>query len=112
MTEVTGAAIRIHTNLLNTASIGLTTGLTSPVNGSQSLSLVDELDGFGDGDIAMLVAFVLRESYLQNQEDLKNYAAKVKYYNQLKLRFKAGLLVDAQVDLFPPPCDDGDDSSD
>jgi hypothetical protein len=110
MTDVTGASVKVHTNFLNTASIGLTTGLTSPVNGSQSSSLVDELDGFGDGDITMLIALVMRETYLGNQEDLKSYAAKVKYYNQLKLRFKAGLLIDAQVELFPPPCNDDDDN--
>jgi hypothetical protein len=35
-------------------------------------------------DINALIQFILRESYLEKQEDLKFYAAKVKYYNELK----------------------------
>ena len=37
-----------------------------------------------DTDINALVQEVLRESYLQLTEDLRRYAEKVKYYNQMK----------------------------
>lgn len=98
-------SVKVHTNLLNTLSVGLITGATSPVTGSQSLLLGDELDALGDGDVTGLVMLVLRQSYLNSVEDLKDYANKVKFYNQLKLKFKSGVLIDAKKEVFPPPCD-------
>jgi hypothetical protein len=46
-----------------------------------------------------LVQYVLRESYLQTTEDLRYYAEKVKYYNQLKkaVREYLGALRDFHV---------------
>jgi hypothetical protein len=45
----------------------------------------DIKNAISDGtDINALVQEVLREAYLQTTEDLRSYAEKVKYYNQLK----------------------------
>jgi predicted ribosomally synthesized peptide with nif11-like leader len=48
----------------------------------QSLEQVS--GGLTPMDPGALVQYALRESYLQNVEDLKYYAEKVKYYNSMK----------------------------
>jgi hypothetical protein len=42
-------------------------------------------------DVNGLVQFVLRESYLQTTEDLRRYAEKVRYFNQLKKHIREEL---------------------
>src|SRR4029453_7627530 len=53
----------------------------------------------GDIDVNALVQYVVRESYLQTTEDLRFYAEKVKYYNQVKkgVREYLGALRDFHV---------------
>ncbi len=47
-------------------------------------SLEQVSGGLGSGDPMAVVQYVLRESYLESQEDLRYYAEKVKYYNSMK----------------------------
>jgi len=109
VTEVTGTSVQVHTNLVDTSSVGLNTGQVFRVSGSQSLFLPDVLDDLCSGvDVFALVQFVVRESYLLNVETLKDYAAKVRFYNQLKMAFLSGALVGVGFDLFPPSCDSDD----
>src|SRR5215472_16468388 len=69
VTEVSGSSVQVHTNLVNTSSVGPTTGQIFPVSGSQSTFLPDAL-AFGSGDVSALMQFVLRETYSQNAEDV------------------------------------------
>ena len=111
VTEVRGTSVQIHTNLANTIGVGLTSGQTSHVTGSQSLFLTDVLNSFGDGDIEALAFFVIMQAAKSAQEDLKAIMAKVKYYNRLKLLFASGVLI--TVDIEPLcDCSDCDDGSD
>src|SRR5690606_5154521 len=43
------------------------------------------------GDINALVQWVLRESYLEQNEDLRHYAEKVKHYNEMKSKLREQL---------------------
>jgi hypothetical protein len=43
------------------------------------------------GDIESLVQWVLRESYLQQTEDLRDYADKVRHYNEMKSKLREEL---------------------
>jgi phosphoketolase len=61
--------------------------------------LSDAASGGLPVDPNALVQYVLRESYLQTTEDLRSYAEKVNYYNQVKKHVRAylGSLRDFQV---------------
>jgi hypothetical protein len=55
------------------------------IDGVDVSQVVEQLKEAGDPvDPNTLVLWVLRESYLQTEEDLRQYAEKVKYYNSLK----------------------------
>lgn len=109
VTEVRGTSLQVHTNLANAISIGLTSGLTSPVAGTQSFSMPDAVIDWDGTDVMAVVQWLVRESYLDRTEDLKAYAKKVAYYNQLKLTLREGFLISAVIEPFPCDCSDCDD---
>jgi hypothetical protein len=64
---------------------GIAAGETSSDLQSRWAEYIGQVNtGEGGLDVNALIQWVLRESYLQNTEDLNFYAQKVKYYNDVK----------------------------
>ncbi len=70
----------------STSSSGLTVDLTNPAGATQTFAafLNDSWMNDPNLNINALVQAVLRNSYQDNQSDLKDYALKVEFFNNLK----------------------------
>jgi hypothetical protein len=60
-------------------------------NPAQTGALEQLLVGTPSGDTMAVLSWVLRQSYLETNEDLKDYASKVKYYNETKKRMRESM---------------------
>lgn len=99
-------SLEVHTNLVNTTAVDLTTGSKSPVRGSQSLRIDSALDE--DGDVLLIVQMIVKEAYQQNQEDLKAYANMVSALARLQFD-DLGILTEVEIEELLSPCIGGGD---
>ena len=99
--DTPSSSVQVHTNLESTTAIGLTTGLTSPVIGSQSVDLAGA--GVSD-DVLVVLYFVLKEAVQEQQKVLQYYVKRLQILARLKFD-PTGALTDVTFDRFPPPCD-------
>lgn len=77
--------------VLNQAIEALRFGDHERARGQWSAFIESQLDGGGAIDVNALVLFVLREAYLSATEDLRFYAEKVRYFNQMKKQIREAL---------------------
>jgi hypothetical protein len=99
-------SLKVQTNLVNTTAVGLTTGSTSPVRGSQSLRIDSPL--YEEGGIEMIVQMVLQDAYQQSQEDLQAYLNKVAALARLQFD-DFGVLTEVKIEDLLSPCLSGGD---
>jgi hypothetical protein len=104
VTRVSGSSVEVHTNLENTSSVGLVTGRTGHVIGSQTFSVDNALDDFGDGDVLELVQIVLMSAQNSAEQDLQSLVSKEQQQIELKLHFHAGAPTNVAVGPFSIVC--------